>query len=251
MEKRQLYFLGFLFSLVLSSCSSEEWALSDSFEQIDLVQSEIWKQSGGGSIVVDRAHVYSGTQSLRFISGEGYSERAFLSLDHIFPVKDNSFGGSYMLFIEEVSPDGIHWTMLEATGQLDNYNSRAEVRYGGQHAQRLMANYDTPSETVDSDCWQHSTTVLPNQQWVEIAWYFDGLEDTMHFWLDGEKIEDLTMIKMGEGCLENDLEGNWFFPTFDTFTVGWVDYQKNGGQRTLWIDDLHLHPEPPYEIKKE
>lgn len=240
--------LPIVFCLFLIACNTEKEIFSDSFEKLNLENSEFWSQSGNGSIQIDTEKAYSGSQSLKFNTGEGFSNRAFLNLEHLFPIKDNSFGGSYMLFIEEVSPDGIHWTMVEASGQLSDHDSRADVRYGGQKNQRLMANYDTPSKTVNTDCWQHSQTVLPNQKWVEIAWYFDGKNEAMHFWLDGKKLDDITMVKKGEGCLENDLNGQWIFPTFDRVTIGWVDYQKNGGNRKLWIDDLVVYSESPYSL---
>ena len=140
------------------------------------------------------------------------------------------------MYVNEASKDGIHWTFLQASGKIKDKDYSAEVRYGGQHYKQFMANYDTKG--ITTDCWQHSEPKIPEQEWFTITWRFNGETNTMKLWLNDTLIEKITVVDYGEGCLKDELNNKWVFPIFDTLSLGWADYQKGGGQRTVWIDDV-------------
>ncbi|WP_299883514.1 hypothetical protein [uncultured Lacinutrix sp.] len=226
-------------SLFAFSCNLDSKELfHDDFESKDLKKD--WKTSGNGIISIDTTKAFSGKQSIKFVSGEGYKNHAFINLKSLFPLAENRFRGSLKMYIENASPDGIHWTMIQASGKVKGEDYSAEVRYGGQHQKQLMANYDTKG--VKSDCWQHSDVKIPEGEWFTINFLFDTNTNEMQCAINGKKIDKLAVTNQGEGCVENDLNNLWVFPIFDTLSFGWADYQTGGGQRTLWIDDIIITP---------
>ena len=126
--------------------------------------------------------------------------------------------------------------MIQSSGKVKGTDFSSEIRYGGQHQKKLMANYDT--QGVKSDCWQHSQTKIPEKKWFKLQWHFNGNEDHMQLWLDGVFIESISLEGKGEGCAESGTDGKWKFPVFENVLVGWVDYQTGGGDRNIWIDDI-------------
>ena len=194
-----------------------------------------------GNIKVSDSMSFKGKKSLEFISGEGYKNRAFIHLASVFPLAGNSFYGSMQFYIKEASPNGIHWTMIQASGKIRDKNYKSEVRFGGQHHKQFMANYDT--QGVKTDCWQHSKIKIPEGKWTKYQWYFNGTTNTMKLWVDDNLLEDIVIINSGEGCINEDTNGQWNFPIFDTLTLGWVDYQTGGGERKFWIDDVVIWQE--------
>ena len=210
----------------------------DDFESYAMgsVPDSPWIKTGLGSVLVDNLRSVSGNQSVHFISGESYKNHAFLKLESIFPVEKNQYYGSMQMYVEEASPDGVHWTMLQSSGAVNGEEYRSEVRYGGQHDKQLMANYETMG--VASDCWQHSSVKIPEKEWFQVQWFFDGESDTMKFWLNGQLLEEISLSKKGQGCGAHETNDLWRFPVFENLVIGWVDYQTGGGQRKLWIDDV-------------
>jgi len=215
----------------------------DDFESYRVGQAPTgaWSQSGEGSVAISDSKKYKGSQSVYFEAGESYKNRAFLSIEEIFPVKNNQYYASMYMYVQEASPDGVHWTMLQSAGRVQGEAYRSEVRYGGQHRKQLMANYDTMG--VASDCWQHSSVKIPEQEWFKVQWFFDGQTDTMKFWLNDELLEDISLTKQGQGCGAHDTDDLWRFPIFENLDIGWVDYQTGGGKRQIWIDDVVLWQE--------
>ena len=165
----------------------------------------------------------------------------------------NAYGGRALrMWLTQASPDGVHWTMIEANGQTkapgvwNDQPFTATIRYGGQHEQRLMANYDTPgfynnNMGPGSDCWQHSQRKIPEGVWACMEWEFDSDGRTMRFWLDGQEVADLTVGAAGQGCINHGTMDQWYYPNMERMSVGWVDYQ-DGGARELWIDDITVGP---------
>ncbi|MEO9850857.1 MAG: hypothetical protein ABJH72_03390 [Reichenbachiella sp.] len=234
----------FLVLVTFTTCKEEgDVIFHDSFEYYDVgfAPRGPWTIDGQGIIRVDSARSHSGELSVYFESNEGFDNRAFIKLigNPLFPFVYNRISGSFYIWLDEASPDGIHWTMVQAGGSVSGKGYKSEVRYGGQHHKQLMANYDTQGK--NTDCWHHSTTAMPERQWVKVGWLFDGTNETMKFWLNDELVKDLIVIKKGQGCLGNDLGGKWVFPVFEELMIGWVDYQTGGGTRRFWIDDVMLY----------
>ena len=246
---KRLIVLALLTLLFLTMVGCDGELFSDDFESYPLgsVPSLPWQKTGDGTATVDGSRSISGRQSVHFRSGEGYKNRSILifSSPDVFPLKKNRYFGRMSMYVQSASPDGVHWTMLESSGKVPGKGVTAEVRYGGQHRKQLMANYETTG--AKTDCWQHSTVKIPEQRWFTVQWMFDGRRNEMKIWINNQLISEIVVKARGEGCLGNDLNGDWIFPVLENVQVGWVDYQLNGGERSIWIDDFVLSSRP---IKK-
>jgi len=216
----------------------------DDFEDYDVGMDPggPWElDENNGAVEVDDAQAVSGTKSVRFNTNAGQYKSALIAIEGSpFPVTGNAFWGRMMLYITQAANDGVHWTMIAGEGpDAAHNNDLASVRYGGQHQKRLMANYW--SEPNTSDCWHHSETVIPEGRWACMEWFFDGPNETMQFYLDGNAIDDLTVVGMGEPntCIPDATQNNWYFPDFERVAVGWQSYQDDDA-REVWIDDVAL-----------
>lgn len=114
--------LLFHFISFISACENKSLLFSDDFESHESGKAPglPWKTEGNGKIFIDNLKSKSGKQSVHFISGETYENRALLGLfeRNIFPLKQNSFYGSMNMWIDEASPDGVHWTMIQSSGKV-------------------------------------------------------------------------------------------------------------------------------------
>ena len=229
-----------LISILFNTCKNNTYIFfKDDFEKQNIIEGlkEPWLISGNGKVRIDTLRAYSGKKSVHFISGEGFKNRAFISLENIIPKKAKSYYGSMKMYIKEASPDGIHWTMIQTSGKTEK-GFHAEIRYGGQHNKRIMANYDT--KEVKTDCWHHTQFKIPEKKWITLEWYFNREKKNMKLWIDTKLVHELNANDFDKGCLENGNNKEWTFPSFDKISLGWVDYQKNGGKREIWIDDVVL-----------
>ncbi len=212
----------------------------DDFEAYTGTPGAPWavKKNAQGSVTIDGAQHQSGTKAVKFTtSGAMAYQQAYISIDKIFPVAQNAFYGRIMIYTTKAPDDGVHWTMIQGEGVAAGGITRAEVRYGGQHQQGLMANYDSAGKK--SDCWQHSQTKMPEGKWACMEWYFEGATNTQKFWLDGKAIDDLTVVGQGDGCIAHDTSDQWIFPNFERVYLGWESYQTDPA-REVWIDDVAL-----------
>jgi hypothetical protein len=244
--RRSLVLLFCVLTAASAFAQDARYLFSDDFESyaIGSPPGLPWIKSGDGKVIVDSKRSFSGKKSVHFVSGETYRNRAILTFasSEVFPLKKNRYYGQMEMYVEEASPDGVHWTMLESSGKVPGKDVVASIRYGGQHDKRLMANYDTVG--AKSDCWQHSSVKIPEGRWFRINWFFDGPRNIMKLWIDDKQITEITVKGRGQGCLENDLNGEWLFPIFEDVQIGWVDYQPNGGERNVWIDDFAISETP-------
>jgi hypothetical protein len=193
-----------------------------------------------GEVVVMTGNAYSGQQALRVTTdGLDAYQRAYVAASGapLFPAAQDVLWGRMMIYTEAAPNDGVHWTMIQGEGPVAGQSYRSLIRYGGQHQQRLMANYYT--DDAVSDCWDHSDTEMPQGEWACMEWHYDAPNDTMRFYLDGLAVDDLTVVAAGEGC---GGPNTWNFPEFDTALVGWESYQSDPA-REIWIDDVALGTE--------
>ncbi len=221
--------------------------LCDDFEDDPLGQQPAapWVTSADqGEVVVDATMAYSGTQAIRVTTddGGGTYRRAYFSIEGapVFPIESNVVWGRMMYHLVATPEGSVHWTNIQGEGDVEGMDFRGIYRYGGQHEGRIMANYETFG--AGSDCWDHSDTVMPTGVWACLEWHFDGPADTMEFFLDGVQLDDLTVMGMGEGCVNHDTGDYWYAPIFDTMRLGWEHYQATSA-REMWIDDVALDDE--------
>jgi len=216
-------------------------------------------QLKAGAIAIDEAEHYSGTKSVRLSTeAAAGSKRALLRLaaGSVFPVPGNAFFGRMMFRLESAPTASVHWTLLQAGGLVEGQGYHALYRYGGQQpiveggnfvGSQWMANYETPDSYSGtgpaSDCYQHANGgVIPVSEWSCVEWHFDGPNNALSLWLDGEAVSGLDVTGTGQGCVAQPASFEWSAPRFDTLEVGWESYQTDEA-RTLWLDDLALGTE--------
>jgi hypothetical protein len=212
----------------------------DDFESYTTAPGAPWtvKKNAQGNVLIDGAQHKSGTHAVKFTTNGAMAyQQAYIGLDKVFPVANNAFYGRMMIYTTKAPNDGVHWTMIQGEGPATMGITRADVRYGGQHQQSLMANYDSAGKA--SDCWQHSQTKMPEGKWACMEWYFEGASNTQKFWLDGKAVDDLTVTGQGQGCISHDTGDEWIFPTFEHLYLGWESYQADD-PREVWIDDVAI-----------
>ncbi len=193
-----------------------------------------------GTVVVSDARAHSGAHSVKVSTSSAPYQSALFTTKGapLFPLPSNELYGRMYVWLENPAADGVHWTMLNASGAVPGHTGvTAYVRYGGQLAGKLMANYDTTG--ASTDCWQHSATVMPIGKWVCFAWRFHGQTNEMELWMDGAELTDLHVSGSGQGCIGNGLGGQWLAPTFATASLGWESYQMDAGH-TMYVDDVVL-----------
>ncbi|CAM1342299.1 hypothetical protein [Tenacibaculum amylolyticum] len=239
MRKKLLYIICVL---SIYSCKNENIIFKENFEAgiVGKTPEKPWKTSGKGIIRIDTLNVFEGKQAIYFESGEGFANRAFITIENQLPKDLIYYYGSMKMYVEKASPDGVHWTMIQTSGKTSK-GFEAEIRYGGQHNKRIMANYDTPD--LKTDCWHHTSFKIPEKKWFSIQWYMNRDVGNMKLWINQKLVHELNANTIEKGCLGNENNNEWTFPMFEKITLGWVDYQRGGSTRKVWIDDVVLSKE--------
>lgn len=218
----------------------------DDFESYAAMPGAPWTVSTNdfGTVSIDGTQHKSGSKAVKFsLNGQNAYQRAFITVAQPFPVANNAYYGRMMIYTPAAPNDGVHWTMISGEGPITTpLAADVMVRYGGQHQKRFMANYET-ADPVNTDCWKHSQTAMPEGTWACMEWYFEGATNTQKFWLDGDAVADLTVTGQGEGCGGHDTSDTWKFPTFERLGIGWESYQTDGA-RDVWIDDVVISTTP-------
>jgi hypothetical protein len=201
-----------------------------------------WTASeNAGSVIIDDTRAVSGSRALRFTTddGTGTYRRAFAVLEGspVFPAASTEMYGRMRMWLVAVPVGSVHWTNIQAEGDVTGMGFRAFYRYGGQHDGRIMANYETSG--VSTDCWDHSATVMPTGRWACVEWHYRTSGDEMDLWLDGAPLDDVSIRGVGEGCGGHDTGDHWYAPVFDRLSLGWEHYQETP-MKEMWIDDLAI-----------
>jgi hypothetical protein len=209
-----------------------------------------WKTAtnANGSVKVDQARAFSGAQSVKVATdNKAAYQRAFFYVENapVFPTMGNVIYGRMMVWTDQAPMDGVHWTNIQGEGPASALGKSftALYRFGGMSTQHLMGNYETSG--VATDCWNSSkTATMPTGRWACMEWRFNGPNDEMNFWLDGQPVPDLTVVDKGQGCVSHDTMDHWFAPQFSRMNLGFESYQADSAPRTLWIDDVVLDTKP-------
>ncbi len=212
------------------------------------------KPAGGwtvnGAVVVDVTKAFSGSKAI-VIRGPASSETTgVISRGRgILPFDSNTIYGRMMVWLTAAPPGGVHWDSIWATGRIPDTTVRAQYRYGGAR-ERIIAVYDT-SARPNPDCNRSSQTKFPVQRWACLQWQFDGSPDGLggtrneaRLWVDGKPLNDATVVRTGNGCVSAPRTTEWKAPIFDTFQVGWLNYQVSSVPIEMWIDDVAFDEKP-------
>ena len=219
----------------------------------------MWGESqSGGTVTVDAGRARSGKNAVKVSAAAATGYRsAMISLfdPALLPIDGNLLYGRMMFYLESAPTGTVHWTFIGGSGPVVGQGYHAVYRYGGQHpiteggnfvGSQLMANYETPDSYQDppvgpsTDCWLHADQkVVPVGDWACAEWLFDGPNNTMRFWLDGQEIPDLAMTGTGQGCVGQAADFIWQAPNFERIDLGFESYQPDDA-RVMWIDDVAL-----------
>jgi hypothetical protein len=210
-----------------------------------------WRTStNNATVVVDEVQAFSGTKAVHVNAPQaGTYHRGYFALDQgssagIFPAVAQEMYGRAMVYLADYPNAAAHWTFIQGEGPAADNSHNALYRYGGQHQNgaQLMANYETTM--ISTDCWDHSSSVLPEAQWTCVEWRFAVATNEMQFWLNGTELSDIHVTGMGEGCVGNALGGQWIAPpAFTTLYLGWEHYQQTMNPIDLWMDDVVVDTE--------
>ncbi|MGA7124221.1 MAG: hypothetical protein WBY94_29235 [Polyangiaceae bacterium] len=207
-----------------------------------------------GTVTVDSTRAASGTKSIKVVApiATGYRSAMLRLAGAGLPTPTNVVYGRMMFWLDSAPSASVHWTFIDGSGLVAGANYHSVYRYGGQlpipsdggTGSQLMASYDTVDSYSgvgpSSDCWRHShARAVPVGEWTCAEWEFDGPNNTLRFWLNGDPAPDLTVAGMGDGCISQPATYIWTAPSFSQVDVGWESYQADAA-RTIWLDDVAI-----------
>jgi hypothetical protein len=202
-----------------------------------------WTVSGsaGESAVIDGGKAWSGSRSVLIRhTGTAHDAIYMTVAAPVLPLPSNDLHGRLMLFITRVPPR-LHWDNVRATGELPG-GKPAQYNLGGESAS-FLANYEP------HDCYRRTRVPYPEGRWACLQWQFDGSRgqggaprNEFHVWLDGQPIEEATVRRFGQGCIDKTAS-EWIAPTFQRLFVGWEQYRPSDPIE-MWVDDVAIGEKP-------
>lgn len=196
----------------------------------------------GGTIVVDGTRPFAGGKGLHITAPANTSSMLQIvkAGAPLFPVANNTFYGRMMMWLTQMPTGTVHFNTVQANGLLPGTTRIAKYAYGAMYA-RLMAGYTvrlTETALPQIDCGKSGPTGYPEKAWVCAEWKFDGPNNEMHYWLNGQAQTGVDVVKVGGGCTGTQPAGGlWQAPVFDKLMLGWYS-QPFTAPVELWIDDV-------------
>ena len=209
-------------------CATANVVLCDAFEGATIDATK-WMQekNGANTIALDTQHHARGQKSVRFhMVGTGTFQYAWLGDTKVFPqLKDHLFGRIFYM-LEKVPTKAMHWTTIEAGGQLPGKTYGARMRYGGEY-DNFIANYTT---TQGQESAVRSKTPFPIATWSCFEWEYERATNTVRFWIDEVPLADVSVTN-----------AVWVQPPYDKVNLGWQNYQANAAApMNVWMDEVAL-----------
>ncbi|MCA9709294.1 MAG: hypothetical protein KDK70_25855 [Myxococcales bacterium] len=173
-------------------------------------------ENAGGQVTVEDGFSYHGDGALRVHLPSADSARGAIQTqpDTVFPVPGNHFFGRAWFYLGPAVPQ-THSSAIAARGSLDGAPAQYRLDSNGG---RFNSRY-THNPTVE----QHGGLKkfgydVPLQQWLCIEWEYDGANDGMRYWMNGEEVTDMTVTADSE-------DQPWVAPVFDALELGWRTFQ--------------------------
>lgn len=174
-------------------------------------------EDNGGTVVIDDTLPLHGQRSLHVRLPSADGAHAGLRTGVPFPVADNRFFGRAMFYVTPDAPE-THSAAIVARGDLDGATAQYRLDSNGRE---LNSRYTHPPTVEQHGGLEKFGYDVPVQQWLCIEWEYDGGNDTMRYWMDGEEIESMTVTA-------DSREQPWIAPVFEDFEVGYRTYQAGG-----------------------
>jgi hypothetical protein len=192
---------------------------------------------GKGTVLVDGTHSFSGSKSVRVgvAPGGGVTHVQMLKG---FTLPTNEFYGRMMVRFTPFAVPSYHWNLIEGWGYMaglpKTVPNQGMYEYGGVCSPLgyMGAAYLGPGV----DCCNPSNNVpVPMtgslSGWSCMEWHFDGINNEMQFWLDGQPVDSLSVAPSAKVC------GNtWHAPVFERLDLGWAGGVPSNIE--MWIDDV-------------
>ncbi|MCX4241189.1 hypothetical protein [Paraliomyxa miuraensis] len=198
-------------------CNRDDLLLCDDFED-GTVDDSLWEvlEINGGQVSIDGTWAYHGGGALRIHLPSGEGARAGLRTKDgvVFPVEGNHFFGRAFFHVDPTVPE-THSAALTARGQLDG--AVAQYRLDSNGAKFNSRYVHNPTVEQHGGLKKFGYDV-PQQEWLCIEWEYDGTNDSMRYWMNGEEIVDMTVTATSE-------EQTWVAPVFEDFEIGWRTFQ--------------------------
>jgi hypothetical protein len=200
------------------------------------------------TVQVDATKPFKGKLALHISTPGGGMTTALITKQGapLFPVAGNAFYGRMMVWLSRLPSGGVHWNNMESSGLLPNSTQTAKYAWGGDGMLgTVTAGYtirnDPASTTEVVDCLKSSATPFPVQRWACVEWQFDGGADEMHYWLDGNLLADVDIVKTGGMCVTAPPPGNiWVGPVFSSVSLGWMEPNASSAAIEMWLDEVVL-----------
>jgi hypothetical protein len=134
----------------------------------------------------------------------------------------------------------IHCTFVAANAVSPSANDKIELRLAGMSvnstgAFKYLYNVQPRGGRKEFGVGSKTTQQFTDQ-WTLVEWHADNATQTYQFFVNGQEVTDIGLHK-GAG----QFEGVEIPPAFQTYSVGWTNYQSASGEGfTVWIDDLAL-----------
>ena len=197
--------------------------------------------SPGQSAVIDGGKAWSGSRSVLIRHTGTAHDAIYLSLGApLLPLPSNELHGRMMLFITR-APPRLHWDNVRATGPLPG-GANAQYNLGGESGS-FLSNYEP------HDCYRRTKVPYPQGRWACLQWQFDGSaadaggpRNQFHVWLDGHSIDEATVDRFGQGCIDKTTS-EWVAPSFERLLIGWEQYRPSDPIE-LWVDDVAVGEQP-------
>ncbi len=194
-----------------------------------------WKLSSvGGTVKVDDVHAFSGKLSAHVHVTPGGNRRVQLgrSGTPLFPGDRNAFWGRMMVWashlpkLSNAANMNVHFDVVQSDGAPA---TRGEYRIGGMGG--VLLNYEP------HDCWTWVSKQIPQDKWACWEWLFDGVTNSIEFYVDGQL--QIQLKSTGQGCVDGT-RSVWAAPQFTNLRLGWVNYQSMAETVDMWIDDVAI-----------
>jgi hypothetical protein len=201
----------------------------------------------GGTLEIDTTRPFSGGKGLHVTAPPNTSSLLQIIKQGapLFPVPGNTFYGRMMMWLTQMPTGGVHFNTVQANGLMPGSAQIAKYAYGAMYA-RLMAGYTvraTETALPTIDCGKSGPTGYPEKSWVCAEWKFDGPNNEMHYWLNGQAQTGVDVVKVGGGCTGTQPTGGvWQAPVFNKLMLGWYAQPFNAPIE-LWLDDVVIGTE--------
>lgn len=202
----------------------------EGFENVTLDQWDV--SETGGSLEIASSISFTGRSALLVEQPAGQAG-GFLELSGapLFPLPDNKMYGRMMVYFESI-PAG-HTDLIRGAG---SNGAVPWYNVGHQYGEVLLNYFE---EYPDVDCWARPVPgyTLPTGDWMCLEWMFDGVENRMDFYINGEL--ERTVDGLGDGCVEGGNQ-TWEAPQFESLLIGAYNAQRSEmpNEGRLWIDDI-------------